>query len=206
MKILYNGSIDALHKTFEPLQSVHAFATETKTITWPKASKAIDWDFNSFSNMKGLSVYRFPIGVKAFDATAFRHTYEHFAEVINRQPAFGYTFMLWEAYSSQAVKAVPDEATAVADRDDEMLVAVFVVMPPELYEQIGAEAEAWGKELQRRAAGGQELHAYINYAHGHESLEEVYGHEKWRLEKLKGLKKKWDPENRFRFYSPISPA
>jgi hypothetical protein len=31
----------------------------------------------------------------------------------------------------------------------------------------------------------------------------MYGHESWRIERLRGLKKKWDPENRMRFYAPI---
>ena len=43
----------------------------------------------------------------------------------------------------------------------------------------------------------------VNYANGDETLEEMYGHEGWRLEKLRRLKKEWDPENRFGFYAPI---
>lgn len=46
--------------------------------------------------------------------------------------------------------------------------------------------------------------AYVNYAYGGETLEEIYG-EKWRLDKLRRLKKEYDPENRFRFYAPIVP-
>lgn len=46
-------------------------------------------------------------------------------------------------------------------------------------------------------------HAYVNYAFGGESAEELYGKEPWRLEKLRGLKKLYDPEDRFRFYAPF---
>jgi hypothetical protein len=46
--------------------------------------------------------------------------------------------------------------------------------------------------------------AYVNYAYGGEPLEEIYG-EKWRLDKLRRLKKEYDPLNRFRFYAPIVP-
>lgn len=47
---------------------------------------------------------------------------------------------------------------------------------------------------------------YVNYAHGDESLESIYGYETWRLEKLRLLKAKYDPEGRFNYYNPITPA
>lgn len=50
---------------------------------------------------------------------------------------------------------------------------------------------------------GRELTAYLNYANGDESTEAIYGYESWRLERLWGLKNKYDPQNRFRFYNPI---
>ena len=45
--------------------------------------------------------------------------------------------------------------------------------------------------------------AYVNYARGDEGPEAWYGHDSWRLEKLKTLKKVWDPENKFKGYGPI---
>lgn len=47
------------------------------------------------------------------------------------------------------------------------------------------------------------LNAYVNYAYGDETLEQMYGYEPWRLTKLKALKKKYDRMNSFRFYNPI---
>lgn len=47
------------------------------------------------------------------------------------------------------------------------------------------------------------LNAYVNYAYGDETLEQMYGHEPWRRQKLRTLKKKYDPMNRFRFYNPV---
>lgn len=53
-------------------------------------------------------------------------------------------------------------------------------------------------------ASGEKLRAYVNYARGDESMENMYGHEPWRLEKLRRLKKEFDPHGRFNFYAPIS--
>lgn len=52
-------------------------------------------------------------------------------------------------------------------------------------------------------SGYDQLVAYVNYADGDETLEEVYGHEPWRMRKLKGLKEKYDPRGVFNFYVPI---
>lgn len=47
--------------------------------------------------------------------------------------------------------------------------------------------------------------AYVNYAAGYESLEARYGFEPWRLDRLRKLKSKYDPKNRFGWYNPITP-
>ena len=46
---------------------------------------------------------------------------------------------------------------------------------------------------------------YLNYAFGDESLESMYVHEPWRLEKLRALKAQYDPHNRLAYYNPIIP-
>jgi len=53
-------------------------------------------------------------------------------------------------------------------------------------------------------SGSKELHAYVNYAFGDETLQEMYGFETWRVPRLRGLKKKYDPDGRFNYYAPIA--
>jgi hypothetical protein len=43
----------------------------------------------------------------------------------------------------------------------------------------------------------------VNYATGDETLKEIYSYDEWRLEKLRALKTKWDPEGRLNHYHPI---
>lgn len=50
---------------------------------------------------------------------------------------------------------------------------------------------------------GRNVTAYVNYAAGDESLEAKYGYESWRLDRLRALKKTYDPEHKFRFYNDI---
>lgn len=43
---------------------------------------------------------------------------------------------------------------------------------------------------------------YVNFATGDETQEQIYGGRE-RLDKLRRLKEKWDPEGVFGFYNPI---
>ena len=52
--------------------------------------------------------------------------------------------------------------------------------------------------------GRDEFHAYVNYAFGTETNEEMYGYEQWRQDRLLALKDKYDPQRRFSFYAPIA--
>lgn len=52
-----------------------------------------------------------------------------------------------------------------------------------------------------RTSGYSGLSAYVNYAWGDETLEQIYRADKLRT--LKALKKKWDPKNLFGFSNGI---
>ena len=73
---------------------------------------------------------------------------------------------------------------------------------------LDAGAIAWGEQNRRMILESETprlpLRVYVNYAFRNEPLESMYGYEPWRIEKLRALKKKYDPENRFAYYLPIS--
>lgn len=50
-------------------------------------------------------------------------------------------------------------------------------------------------------SGYPEHSIYVNYAHGDETIEQVYRSDK--LPRLAGLKKQWDPANVFGFNNPL---
>lgn len=53
-------------------------------------------------------------------------------------------------------------------------------------------------------SGYGRLQQYVNYGHGSKDPPEaLYGYEPWRLEKLRGLKDKLDPEGCFNGYQPF---
>lgn len=112
---------------------------------------------------------------------------------------------MFEGYSLQGVKAIDSKASAFAFRGDNFLAAPLVSYAPlddELDEQ-AAELGTQLREILHQGSGRDELHVYVNYAFGDETPQEWYGSEPWRQERLRSLKKKYDPEGRFSFYAPI---
>lgn len=64
-------------------------------------------------------------------------------------------------------------------------------------------ATNWGAAMREAARGTQQRRSYVNYAQGNETVEEMYGYEAWRIEKLRSLKRKYDPRGQFNFFAPI---
>lgn len=66
--------------------------------------------------------------------------------------------------------------------------------------------DKWKKEFIRVSGYGR-LQQYVNYGNTTSTMpdppEALYGYEPWRLEKLRHLKRLYDPDNVFRWYQPL---
>ena len=121
-------------------------------------------------------------------------------------PALAYSFFLFEGYSLQGVKSVPADSTAFPHQDANLLVAPVVVYEP-AGEGLDSEALEFGESLRNivfEASDQKKMYSYVNYAAGSESPQSWYGYEPWRLEKLRALETKYDPEHRLSFYAPFT--
>lgn len=154
---------------------------------------------------KGFTGLRYPIGLKNYDLPAVRKVYDSIAEISHRVPELAGSFFLLEGYSTHGVKSFDADKSAFPHRDDEIVVTSYIRYKPNA--TLDTLAQEHGGKLRgillEASDEPEKLKAYVNYAHGVESLEDMYGYEPWRIEKLKALKKKWDPDNRMRFYAPI---
>lgn len=79
----------------------------------------------------------------------------------------------------------------------------MVYAPDATPDPISIQASKDIRKIIYEADGCAEMHACANYAHGDESLQEMYGYEDWRRWDLKEAKRKYDPHGRFSFYAPI---
>ncbi|KAF1948943.1 FAD-binding domain-containing protein [Byssothecium circinans] len=154
----------------------------------------------------GLANIRFPIDLQVYDIPAQRKVYDVFASTLKQTPAFSNSLCLFEGYSLQGVKAIPSKSTAFPFRDSNLLVAPLIIYKED-GEELGKKAQAFGTELRdilHKASGRTELRAYVNYAFGNEGARQWYGYEQWRQDKLRALKRKFDPQGKFSFYAPIA--
>lgn len=110
-----------------------------------------------------------------------------------------------ENYGYKGVRdhAVESAAVPAAERELSVLTAMLAFWQGD---DAGArqKAERYERLMRATLAEGQSErvpHVYLNYASGGESLEQVYGRDK--LTKLRSVKKRYDPLNKFGFYMPI---
>lgn len=154
---------------------------------------------------KGSSVSMlFGVSLKTWNVAGLRATLDIYSTL---PPELRNSFVLLEAYSTRGVEAVPGDETAYPDRFNQILASPFVYYAAGNASLDNIAADFGGR--MRRAlldGSGQPLHAYVNYAHGDESLEALYGYEDWRQWRLRRLKGKYDPFEKFGYYAPINPG
>lgn len=155
----------------------------------------------------GFNNPRFPIYISTYNVTAQRKAWDLYASAISGadNPYYNSIFM-FEDYASAAVRERSNDATAYGFRNEHILAAPLIIYNSTGKAQDDAVRELGTqlRDLIREGTGSEELHTYVNYAYGNEGPESWYGYESWRQEKLKALKKKYDPKGQFSFYAPIA--
>ncbi|EXL42174.1 hypothetical protein FOCG_15524 [Fusarium oxysporum f. sp. radicis-lycopersici 26381] len=203
--VISDGPAQEARDYAKPLHDLGPINVDAGEASMPELAAITLMGDDTVGCAKGFTGLRYPIGLKTYDLLAVRKVFNEIADMSKRVPEFAGSFFLLEGYSTHGVKAIDANKSAFPHRDDEILVTPYILYKPNA--TLDGLAQEHGEKLRRHlleASGDPEhLRAYVNYAHGFESLEEMYGHEPWRIEKLKTLKKKWDPENRMRFYAPI---
>ncbi|KAF1993091.1 FAD-binding domain-containing protein [Amniculicola lignicola CBS 123094] len=155
----------------------------------------------------GLNNPRFPIYLNEYNTTAMQKAWDIYAPAISGENnPYSLSIFMWEDYATAGVRARGVKSTAFAFRQDLILAAPLIIYAPNkardlAVEQLGNKL----RELVQEGTGrGSELHAYVNYAYGTEGPEAWYGYEPWRQNRLRTLKKKYDPKGKFSFYGPIA--
>jgi hypothetical protein len=140
-----------------------------------------------------------PLGMERYNIQGVRRAYDVLADLPS---VFNQSYIIFEGYSSEAVRGIPAYSTAFPERHNDLLTAPFMIYAPE-GDARDREAAIYGERMRDALRGGQPLEAYVNYALGTESQEALYGYEPWRLEELRRLKREFDPDGKFSFYNGI---
>ncbi|KAI0915159.1 FAD-binding domain-containing protein [Ustulina deusta] len=203
--IIYDGPEAEAREYAKPLHNIEAMSTQAGLATTQELAALTFQDVDGPGCAYGLTSLRYPIGLETFNVAAVRKVFDFIDKSFREIPEIAGSFFLLEGYPTQAVQAVDEKSTAFPHRSDEILVTSYVQYKPD--PRVDPLADKYGRALRQilldASDDPEHLRAYVNYAHGDEDPREVYGWEDWRLQKLRELKARWDPENKMRYYVPI---
>ncbi|KZF24489.1 FAD-binding domain-containing protein [Xylona heveae TC161] len=113
--------------------------------------------------------------------------------------------LMFQTFAQQAVKSVDPDSSAFPWRKGSEHFLLIQASYTDL--SLRAELDIWLRQWQTlfvETSGYGRLQQYVNYGHGYrDPMEALYGYDRWRIEKLYGLKEKYDPDGLFDSYQPI---
>jgi hypothetical protein len=98
------------------------FPVQARTITYPEVSEVTGNGDEGLACGHGTTSLRFPVGLMEYNVKAQREVYEKFKQVTIEYPALNKSFFLFEGWSTNGVKSVPEERTVFAHRQDNLLL------------------------------------------------------------------------------------
>ncbi|KAF2135670.1 uncharacterized protein K452DRAFT_281181 [Aplosporella prunicola CBS 121167] len=202
----YIGTPEDAAPYLEPFQALGPSFVTDDIVPYPEVPNAAGAGSRTPLCGKGLTRMHFSTGLDKYNVTANRQVFDMFKEETSTPEYTENSVIGFEGYPLQGFKAVDPDSTAYPHRSDNLIVVAIIGYEPN--ESLDSNAIAWGNEAVQvlvDGSQGRNRTTYVNYALGvgNESLESIYGYESWRLEKLKDLKRRFDPEERISFYNPI---
>ncbi|KAI0197904.1 hypothetical protein F4808DRAFT_473476 [Astrocystis sublimbata] len=199
----YSGPADEAEAVLAPFNAIQAITQEMGDVPYPDI---VGPQLTSQDTDCGDGAYAVTTTMtKTWNVTAERRNFELYRQNIALYPDLAPTSLLfYEGYAVKAVQAVPSASTAYPHRDQNHLCLFQVTVTEDSNSK--ASAQAWAKDHWDIWAAGHPGSApavYVNYAVGleYQSLEDIYGSEPWRLQKLRKVKAEYDPGNSFRYYN-----
>ncbi|KAK4120303.1 FAD-binding domain-containing protein [Parathielavia appendiculata] len=201
--VFFNGPLEDSREYTQPIHNLGPAAYAFKVTEYPGLNAVLGVDLSgSECQPQGTALLR-AADVDRYEIIALRNWFETFGKMLATEEGLAKSVCILEGYGVQGVQAVPSDSTAFPHRDKRLLLAPSVQYDIVGNSTLDREAERWSKAMEKAAFGSAQRRTYVNYASGDESLQAMYGYEPWRLQRLRALKRKYDPENRFRFFAPI---
>ncbi|KAI1499777.1 hypothetical protein F5X99DRAFT_410694 [Biscogniauxia marginata] len=200
---VYAGPRQEALRVMAPMLALRPSVTIISDVPWNRLNTETGFgsDAETCIPDKLLSIYT--ANLRTFSSPTFSSVFEKMAAFFDEYPDARGSNVLIENFPNQATKSVPDDATAYPWRD----TATYLLMQL-TWDEAGSSTEepanALGRELRddfATTSGFPDLSVYVNYAHGDETIEQIYGEHK--LPRLAQLKRRYDPHNVFAFNNPL---
>ncbi|KAM0246496.1 hypothetical protein ACHAQJ_010178 [Trichoderma viride] len=197
----YDGPAAAAEKLLAPFNKIPAISSTMGDVDYADLLVAQQTDVNSSSCFSEPYVGS-TAWLQTYNVTSQRQIFNLFNDQLAQNPDLAPgARVFFEGYSTLGTQAVDPSTSAYPHRDEYLLVFFLVATPPPLV----SFSQAWANEtvaLWRASEPNRRPTTYLNYAVGNEPLESIYGYD-GQLPKLRALKTKYDPQNKFRWYNPI---
>ncbi|RYP79240.1 hypothetical protein DL769_003063 [Monosporascus sp. CRB-8-3] len=194
----YLGSEEAGRQKFAPILAIGPAADGTAVEPYNVWNEAAD----AFCTRGGRKP-SYTAGLKTIDPVAWRGVWDEYVSFVERYPGeAGNSTILMECYSMEvALRPIGDSQSSYPFRD----VGCHAIAIP-WYDDptLDDEANEFGRKARSywtASHGTPSPVSYINFAHGDEPLDHIYGSS---LTRLQQLKQKYDPNKRFNQWFPLS--
>ncbi|KAI1485036.1 FAD binding domain-containing protein [Biscogniauxia mediterranea] len=155
---------------------------------------------------EGVSYNVYTANLRNFDLVQQREILTSYQNFVVENPLAVGTLIFYEIFGQKAVLEQPAEETSAGNRDYANVLAILQTTYTD--DAVADAADAWGHQWRDQLIlpqhSGYDIESvYMNYAHGDEPLEAMYGWEPWRLERLRSLKARYDPHGFFNHYNSV---
>ncbi|KFA60106.1 hypothetical protein S40285_09442 [Stachybotrys chlorohalonatus IBT 40285] len=186
-----------------PLLDLQPVLLETHTVPWNEFHHATLYGRDAQNCIPGT--IRLPYGAMTRNVSVptLLRSFERISRMFNEFPGTRGSALVYHSYAPEAAQSFPDESTAYAWRDAQQYMYVLLNWTPgDCATESGANAAAYAIRADFAETSGYDgLASYTNFAHGDETIEEIYGVRK--LPQLAAIKATWDPDNVFKFHFPL---
>ncbi|KAI1503405.1 FAD binding domain-containing protein [Biscogniauxia marginata] len=192
----YLGSEEIGKQKFAPILNIGPAVDATEVIPYNTWNDAGD----SFCAPGGRKP-SYTVGLKAMDPSAWRNVWNEYTSFLEEYPEAGNSSILTECYSTANLGEIDISQSAYPFRD---IKCYAVAIPWYAESSLDDKANEFGQRVRSywaASAGTEAPSSYINFAHGDEPLDQIYGSS---LPRLQQLKQKYDPKKRFNQWFPLS--
>ncbi|KAH9985836.1 FAD-binding domain-containing protein [Xylariaceae sp. FL0662B] len=198
----YLGPEDEGRKIFKAMFDLDPIIGAVQVYPYNKVIKSVAGGADAHLCLGGAIHDIYTINARNLSSMAYKTVFEEVSAFFIRHPTSQASTIQIAIHPNNAALATPDDATAYPWRDT--IAYIDIDFTWDNSTDLEAAASQAGVEWRTKLAGTSgypDLAAYINSAHGDESLESRYGARK--LPRLAALKAIWDPSNVFRFNNPL---
>lgn len=199
--VYWQGSGEIPTQYTQPLEKLNPVNIVKKHVDLLEANAITGASEDGPACARGNARQTFPVDLDKWDTGNLRKVMDIFTSF---PPALNNSAMLLEGFATNRVLEIPAASTAYPFRGQVLLASPLFTYPAG-NRQLDAQVAKLGQQIRTTLLRGTGLglRAYVNYANGDEDQRAVFGYEPWRLDRLRALKKSYDPQGRFNFYGPI---